>query len=143
MYTNEDRLRYYGLRVGDEISYASLNNNKIEGYVAALDPMDNNKVLVAFKDGNLNWCVAEWCKIINKVEDLEKIRLEKIREIEIYQNALHDACMWMVYHLNEDTLLSIINKGAAIKLDSLSDFNHQRANQLRECFLNRSKEIIK
>lgn len=72
MFDNKDRKRYYGLRIGDEIEVMSLNgtvwgNSEVLDY----DPFDNNKVIIKSKNGNpIDW-VAEWCKVIKRVEDKE------------------------------------------------------------------------
>ena len=70
-FLNENRTRYYGLRVGDIINAKSLNG-KIWGRSKILElvPMDNNKVIIESKNGTpIEW-VAEWCDIIIKVEDI-------------------------------------------------------------------------
>lgn len=70
---NEDRNRYYGLRIGDTVEYAYLNGNKCTGKVIGYDIGDNNAVYVKRrKGGKPTKCVAEWCKIIKKVEDKDE-----------------------------------------------------------------------
>jgi hypothetical protein len=71
-FINENRTRYYGLRVGDIVDAKSLNGT-IWGRSKVLElvPMDNNSVVIENKNGNpIEW-VAEWCTIITKVEDIK------------------------------------------------------------------------
>jgi len=72
-FTNENRTRYYGLRVGDIINAKSLNGTVWgKSKVLELVSMDNNKVLIESKNGTpIEW-IAEWCEIVTKVEDIEK-----------------------------------------------------------------------
>jgi hypothetical protein len=71
-FINENRTRYYGLRVGDIVSIKSVMGENIgEHTVVELIPMDNNSVLLKSPDkGTFEW-VAEWCTIITKVEDIK------------------------------------------------------------------------
>ena len=71
-FDNEERRRYYGLRKGDIVS-----PRYIHGIVApkaeVIDyGMDNNRVRVKFENGEETEWVAEWCDIIEKVEDRKK-----------------------------------------------------------------------
>jgi hypothetical protein len=70
-FTNEDRSRRYGKRVGDRVRYKYFNWS-FEGTVVDLGYFDNNKVYVKKDDGEIVDCVAEWCEILEKVEDIEK-----------------------------------------------------------------------
>lgn len=68
-FDNENRDRYYGLRVGDLISPKGIDgkskgNANVIGYGS-----DNNRVEIKFEDGAETDWVAEWCDIIKKVED--------------------------------------------------------------------------
>lgn len=70
MFTNENRNRYYGKRVGDIVRCSFNGHVTCEGEVVELGPLDNNRVQV--KDSTSNEivsCVAEWCEILKKVED--------------------------------------------------------------------------
>lgn len=73
---NSHRRRYYGLRKGDIVSSDMHNIKRAE--VAAYGTMDNNAVYIREIDESGTWrgamfeAVAEWCKIITKVEDLPK-----------------------------------------------------------------------
>lgn len=70
-FTNENRNRYYGLRVGDIVLPHCVSGDPwIEGQceVVSLGFMDNNSVIIKTKSGATKW-VAEWCKLITKVED--------------------------------------------------------------------------
>lgn len=69
-FDNQDRSRYYGLRKGDTIKVLDVSGrvwgeSKVLDYVAG----DNNRVIIASKNGTpIDW-VAEWCEIITKVEE--------------------------------------------------------------------------
>lgn len=68
VFDNVNRNRYYGVRVGDTVEL-SFSSKTIKAEVTGYDFMDNNRVYVKTEDGtNTSW-VAEWCKIITKVED--------------------------------------------------------------------------
>lgn len=71
LFTNENRTRYYGLRVGDIVNPKHVSGAPFgECKVVELIPMDNNSVMLEDKNGNpIEW-VAEWCEIITKVEDI-------------------------------------------------------------------------
>ncbi len=66
---NEDRNRYYGLRVGDLIIVKDIKGtiwgeSEVVGYVG-----DNNIVIIKNTNGDpIDW-VAEYCDITTKVED--------------------------------------------------------------------------
>jgi hypothetical protein len=64
-FENKDRNRYYGLRVGDIIS-SDIYNIK-DAKVIKLDGFDNNRVTVVCNEVERE-VVAEWCKIITKVD---------------------------------------------------------------------------
>jgi len=69
-FDNADRSRYYGLRVGDIID-AKSPNGRIWGRseVVAYGAMDNNQVSIYDKHGAVIPWVAEWCDIVQKVEE--------------------------------------------------------------------------
>lgn len=67
-FDNEKRNRYYGVRVGDMVDY-KLFKNTIKGEVSRYGFMDNNCVYIKCDDGKEIKAVAEWCTIIEKVED--------------------------------------------------------------------------
>jgi hypothetical protein len=68
-FDNQERRRYYGLRVGDtvELKYGPVKGMKAE--VTAYCFGDNNRVYVRMEDGTKTDWVAEWCEIITKIED--------------------------------------------------------------------------
>lgn len=69
IFTNEKRTRYYGLRVGDIIQHSAFGI-EFQGEIIELGGSDNNCVYVKREDnGESVKAVAEWCKIITKVED--------------------------------------------------------------------------
>lgn len=84
---NADRHRYYGVRVGDTISYPvgiSGEPPRIEGVVCHYGLSDNNCVFVLFDDKDRLYlpkfsqrptvsCVAEWCRIVKRVEDKDAV----------------------------------------------------------------------
>jgi len=72
-FLNENRNRYYGLRVGDTVKLlysTGLQYGRCE--VIELVAMDNNSVLLKSESGKKFEWVAEWCDIITKVEDIKK-----------------------------------------------------------------------
>jgi hypothetical protein len=71
-FNNEDRRRYYGVRVGDRVSFDYTDDGpKVYGTVVGYEPMDNNAVFVQWDrdDGPSKIC-PEWLKVIIKVEDM-------------------------------------------------------------------------
>jgi len=60
--SNEERRRHYGIRVGDTVR----EHGKI-GIVTKLSTLDNNCVYVMFSQEQK--CVAEWCEVLEKIED--------------------------------------------------------------------------
>ena len=69
-FKNEERSRYYGLRVGDKISYSPFGTEVKIGIVTELGGFDNNRVYVYFDETSTNnRAVAEWCTIVEPVED--------------------------------------------------------------------------
>lgn len=75
-FTNEDRTRRYGKRVGDRIRYECYNLS-FEGTVVDLGVMDNNRISVKKDDGEVVDCVAEYCDILEKAEDIQKRQNDK------------------------------------------------------------------
>jgi len=67
IFDNKKRTRYYGLRIGDTVKVKAYNIETAE--VAEYGVFDNNRVYIKLPDGEKISCVAEWCKIIKKVED--------------------------------------------------------------------------
>lgn len=69
---NEERRRYYGVRVGDLVSYTFIGSVKktITGEVTAYGFMDNNAVFVRWDHGGepSKFC-PEWLTITQRVED--------------------------------------------------------------------------
>ena len=71
-FDNKERHRYYGLRVGDLVQIRTgMQNNPImiDAEVIAYGFLDNNRVILKLESGEETSWVAEWCKIITKVED--------------------------------------------------------------------------
>jgi len=75
LFTNENRNRYYGLRVGDivEIKKQKFENKKLIDITFSAEVIDfvagdNNRVVILLDGVEVPW-VAEYCKIITKVED--------------------------------------------------------------------------
>lgn len=81
-FDNKDRRRYNGIRVGDQVihhfrqtSIAGKENSP--GQVVELGGSDNNCVFVHWKGDRTAMAeVAEWLKIIAKVEDLKGAQLQ-------------------------------------------------------------------
>lgn len=71
-FTNEDRSRHYGKRVGDRVREVHAGLPTIEGTVVELGGFDNNRIYVKKDSGDVVGLVAEWCEIIEKVEDIQK-----------------------------------------------------------------------
>jgi hypothetical protein len=69
-FDNKERRRYYGLRVGDTVELLFSHKPKNpRAEVIEYGFMDNNRVIVRLEDGVETDWVAEWCTIIEKVED--------------------------------------------------------------------------
>ncbi|NMC61422.1 MAG: hypothetical protein GYA51_18875 [Candidatus Methanofastidiosa archaeon] len=69
-FTNADRHRYYGLRIGDLVQikvgvFSKPKNAEVIDYGF----LDNNRVILRLEDGTETDWVAEWCTIVEKVED--------------------------------------------------------------------------
>lgn len=71
-FDNVNRNRFYGVRVGDIVKYGipPLEDDK-EYKVVRYGFADNNRVYLQDSGGNIRSAVAEWCKIIRKVEDIK------------------------------------------------------------------------
>lgn len=67
-FDNENRNRYYGLRVGDTVELLFYHIEGTKAEVIGYGVMDNNRVTVKIENGSVEDWVAEWCKIITKVE---------------------------------------------------------------------------
>jgi hypothetical protein len=80
-FDNENRTRYYGLRKGDIVNLNGMNG--APGYqnaeVIDYGVMDNNRVFVRRENGEETDWVAEWCKIVTKVED----RIPKVKNLDL------------------------------------------------------------
>jgi hypothetical protein len=73
-FDNAERRRYYGLRIGDTVKLDFFYYNKKEeenplAEVIEYGAMDNNRVHVRLENGKEMDYVAEWCTIVEKVED--------------------------------------------------------------------------
>jgi hypothetical protein len=80
-FENGDRLRYYGLRIGDIVDLKGVNGKVISPNAEVIDygAGDNNKVTVRDMKGNeFDW-VAEWCDIVVKVED----RIPTVKNLDL------------------------------------------------------------
>jgi len=71
-FDNENRSRYYGLRVGDIVEQKAFGTSS-KGEVIGYGFLDNNRVYVRLESGEETDFIAEWCEIIKKVEDGEGI----------------------------------------------------------------------
>lgn len=67
-FDNIERNRYYGIRIGDTISFKAFGRVVATGIVISYG-MDNNKVTIEDKKGAVREVVAEWCNIDMKIED--------------------------------------------------------------------------
>ena len=69
-FTNENRNRYYGLRIGDIVMPLIIGSKKNEktATVVYYGIMDNNAVYLMFENKEVKKWVAEWCDIIRKIE---------------------------------------------------------------------------
>ncbi|RPI82260.1 MAG: hypothetical protein EHM34_07210 [Nitrosopumilales archaeon] len=67
-FDNINRNRYYGLRIGD-IVQLDFTTPSLRGEIFEYGFMDNNRVYIKMEDGRETSWTAEWCKIIEKVED--------------------------------------------------------------------------
>ena len=69
-FDNEERRRYYGLRIGDMVNPKG-PTGKSYGIAEVVEYalMDNNRVYLKRDDGSVIDWVAEWCEIITKVDD--------------------------------------------------------------------------
>ena len=69
-FLNENRTRYYGLRVGDIVQPKSFNGILQDIHkVVELCDMDNNAVIIEDGKGNQQKWVAEWCDVVVKIEN--------------------------------------------------------------------------
>jgi hypothetical protein len=68
-FDNENRNRYYGIRVGDIVT-SRLYGSDFHGRVIKYGFLDNNMVVVLTDSGEEKRCVAEWLQIETKVEDI-------------------------------------------------------------------------
>ena len=69
-FDNTARNRYYGVRVGDTVRYGIPGQpDKETCEVIRYGFMDNNRVILRSKSGKEIRAVAEWCEVIEKVED--------------------------------------------------------------------------
>jgi hypothetical protein len=66
-FDNSERLRYYGLRIGDIIKCDAYGITEAE--VVNYGFFDNNSVIVKEKGKEPRKVVAEWCDIITRVEN--------------------------------------------------------------------------
>lgn len=77
-FDNEERTRYYGVRVGDTVTQQTMT-----GIVKKYDVFDNNCVWVAVEGKeSLQKFIPEWCVIIKRVDDVETAALIVEEQIE-------------------------------------------------------------
>lgn len=68
---NENRSRWYGLRVGDTVRFDH-PFGPVVGIVASLNRWDNNSAFVTVEgEDKPVKVVCEWCTIIERVDDAE------------------------------------------------------------------------
>ena len=80
-FLNENRERYYGLRVGDLVTSSWVKNNEEICEVLELSSWDNNRCYLKVEGFETPLRVtAESCKIVQKIED--RLMKEKISESE-------------------------------------------------------------
>ena len=74
-FQNKDRIRRYGKRKGDIISFAPFGLEEKIGEVTNINiGLDNNRIAVLFEGHKEEIeVVAEWCNIKIKVEDIKHI----------------------------------------------------------------------
>lgn len=68
-FSNEKRNRYYGIRVGDLVRCKYTPNPDTVYEVVALCFMDNNGVFIQEDGKEPVKAVAEYCEIVEKIED--------------------------------------------------------------------------
>jgi hypothetical protein len=78
-FSNEERRRYYGLRIGDVVNLKLLDGKvHPNGPAEVIGPYmsDNNSVNLRLNNGiEIKW-MAEWCEIVTKIEDRKKTVIE-------------------------------------------------------------------
>lgn len=67
-FDNENRTRYYGLRISDIVKVPFYKLEKAT--VIEYGFLDNNRVYIQTENDEKISCVAEFCEIITKVEDI-------------------------------------------------------------------------
>lgn len=67
-FDNSNRVRYYGLRVGDIVRCKFYNIT--EATVVSYGVLDNNSVIIQVGNSKPIKVVAEWCEVIIRVQDL-------------------------------------------------------------------------
>lgn len=70
---NESRDKHYGLRRGDIVEYHTVGMIFGPAMVVRYDRVDNNKVYIGDSGGDIYPALAEYCKILSKVEDYEAL----------------------------------------------------------------------
>ena len=69
-FDNENRSRYYGLRIGDIVDLKGVDGKVCYPNAEVVEyGSDNNRVEVRSMNGNTRDWVAEWCNIVVRVED--------------------------------------------------------------------------
>ncbi len=104
-FTNEERTRYYGKRIGDIVSVRGLNSKYLYTNVEVVDYgfLDNNRIVVRLPDGTLDDVVAEWCDIITKVEDRANYLERSCGNCKYFQTNFTDdmgECNFPVHFIN-------------------------------------------
>jgi hypothetical protein len=69
-FSNNDRSRYYGLRIGDIVDLKGVDGKVCQPNAEVIEyGSDNNRVEVRLMSGSTCDWVAEWCDIVVRVED--------------------------------------------------------------------------
>lgn len=68
-FDNASRSRRYGVRIGDTVDVIGFANSANRGEVVGYGVLDNNSVYVQYPNGDICKEVAEWCEIVERVED--------------------------------------------------------------------------
>lgn len=147
-FDNEERTRYYGLRVGDIVSpkglgrvESSLGKCKVVSYC-----FDNNRVKIqSIETGEQEDWVAEWCTIITKVEDIVETVEITASVLSNYQKVVSLLTQAAVYNLNgyafdhkkQDIRIAIVNLAYAMKvdIDKLDDAPEKSKNLIGDILL--------
>jgi hypothetical protein len=76
MKKTNDRIRHYGLKVGDIVEERAFGVT-LRGKVISLPAGDNNAAYICLEDGEKMEVVAEWCTIVEKAREVTYLRFRK------------------------------------------------------------------